>query len=884
MYVHLHLGEMKSTSVVSFLGYCLVFVFCTSLLLASRGQAGGNKKKKTNFALWDDVQLDQLPWEKRTPVSYLFEGATIPSPSSGKKKESLSEDAKNQYAIVFIQDIIDVIHKKQQPAKEDCKKKRLLALQMSSTSFEGTGSLLKQAMLSLAISMHSNRTMVWGLGYPFLFEHSKDVWDSDNYEEVQINNEILDCSQPDPAAGAYGCFFEPLTTCSLDDLTAAELIDFSNNAHNHSARIVLSEISKGVALYHPPVGLFDYIWSKRKYPDSLKYEFINRQAHLWAAAISAYVFRLKPNLSQSFGKKFDYIFDGMESVWGMHIRHGDLKALSNVYSYKEVFDFEDYFDAALKVSHRLQTTPSRVFVATDSIQADKLPQMFLKHLESKKKKAERKESCSQKGSCGAGSKDQSSKQANDKKKAQAEAAKKAAAKKNKKVVDEDEDYDEDDEDEDDEDYDEDEDDEDEDEDEYDEDDEDEEDEYEEDSSMFSSSYSTWYDDRMPDMLSINNSERYRTEHGSHTVAANGGCLRDEKYNERGMRCALNYEAIVHYQTLEEHRAVPRSVRLMRVLLESIEDIYLLSRCDVMIAQGSSHFSTLASLLLWARTGAKGMIDTVEFLDAKTIQQGFTPTAYLHGMNLLNGTNGIDNKNVTNGAQRWAIHTNSFISGLPTNIEVNSVRLNFDPWAPDARIKLVQGLPHVLDQLFYIEAKTWLGMARYKPTLPGHCPGKIKKGENPVSYAATVINLGVDHLGLSHYGQALQCWKDATQVINEQLDMFDPKQAEDMLSVAKDNAATLRVMRYAEMAVNENHNTKEFLQYSDKYMKKPYDGVSGTKRKSFGKGEPDEKKLMSLEDVNDEIAILEGKLTKLKQLRDRLISAHYSYMQKLNQAE
>ena len=117
-----------------------------------------------------------------------------------------------------------------------------------------------------------------------------------------------------------------------------------------------------------------------------------------------------------------------------------------------------------------------------------------------------------------------------------------------------------------------------------------------------------------------------------------------------------------------------------------------------------------------------------------------------------------------------------------------------------------------------------------------------------------------------------------------MDMFDQKQAEDMLSVAKDNAATLRVMRYAEMAVNENHNTKEFLQYSDKYMKKPYDGVSGTKRKSFGKGEPDDKKLMSLEDVNDEIAILEGKLTKLKQLRDRLISAHYSYMQKLNQAE
>ena len=39
-----------------------------------------------------------------------------------------------------------------------------------------------------------------------------------------------------------------------------------------------------------------------------------------------------------------------------------------------------------------------------------------------------------------------------------------------------------------------------------------------------------------------------------------------------------------YQGMDEHRNVPRSQRLMRVLFESIEDIFLLSLCDTLIAQ------------------------------------------------------------------------------------------------------------------------------------------------------------------------------------------------------------------------------------------------------------------------------------------------------------
>ena len=97
--------------------------------------------------------------------------------------------------------------------------------------------------------------------------------------------------QDDPAAGAYGCFFEPLSTCALEDVSGKEMIVFSENPHNDTARIALSEIRRGVANYHPPIGLFEYIWSQRHYPDSLKQEFVARQAHIWGAAVPCQVRR-----------------------------------------------------------------------------------------------------------------------------------------------------------------------------------------------------------------------------------------------------------------------------------------------------------------------------------------------------------------------------------------------------------------------------------------------------------------------------------------------------------------------------------------------------------------------------------------------------------------
>jgi hypothetical protein len=369
----------------------------------------------------------------------------------------------------------------------------------------------------------------------------------------------------------------------------------------------------------------------------------------------------------------------------------------------------------------------------------------------------------------------------------------------------------------------------------DEDDEDEDDEEERFSSLpkvdhwYCATCSEGVDEQLPSIVTINNTYRYRTEHGSHTVAANGGCLRDPKYAEKGMRCALNYEDILLYQGMEEHRSVPRSVRLMRVLYESVEDMYLLSRCDALIGQGSSHFSTLAAMLVWAKSGAEEVSSTVHFLDADDIETGKIPTALLHGMNLLNGTHGSKDKDA--GEKRWNLHTVSFITGMKASMQGN-VQSDFNPWAPENMMRMLNGLPHLPEKVFYTEAKSWIATGKYKPHWPGSCPGKIRKNEDITQYAANTINLGVEHLDASHTGQALQCWADAAEAIQPYIGKknTDQKMLVDALSVAKENAATLRLMRYAEMVINENHDTNEFYSYNSKYMEKDFDGVFPDKKR------------------------------------------------------
>jgi hypothetical protein len=295
----------------------------------------------------------------------------------------------------------------------------------------------------------------------------------------------------------------------------------------------------------------------------------------------------------------------------------------------------------------------------------------------------------------------------------------------------------------------------------------------------------WYNDKVPNIVTIMNVDRYRTLHGSHTAAATGACSFTNSI-DKGGTCSLRHTDILPYQEDERHNSIPRAHRIFRILVESLEDIYLLSLNDALIAQGSSHFSTLAALLIWARTGCVDVINTVIFLDELEINEGLIPSAMLHGQNLLNSTYGLRNHpNKTEAAiLRWNQHQNLFISGLRnTSIDMTIYNNNnnnnntngkkkkmtmetIDPWDESSRIHIRSNLPYISPQIFYRETQNWLGLNElYQPVWNGMCPGKFSKGQNATKYVVDVSNLGVEHYEMNHPDQAIQCWRNCLDAIN-----------------------------------------------------------------------------------------------------------------------
>jgi hypothetical protein len=129
------------------------------------------------------------------------------------------------------------------------------------------------------------------------------------------------------------------------------------------------------------------------------------------------------------------------------------------------------------------------------------------------------------------------------------------------------------------------------------------------------------------------SERFRAEHGAHIVAADGGCKPVMVPDPAGGRsteklgCAIPYNHVLDYRDDPELNKTPPPQRMMTVLLDAVEDLYLLSFTDVYVAQMSSHFSTVAALLIWARSGAAD-VSNVLYLDSQLGVSGENECAYL----------------------------------------------------------------------------------------------------------------------------------------------------------------------------------------------------------------------------------------------------------------
>ena len=53
-------------------------------------------------------------------------------------------------------------------------------------------------------------------------------------------------------------------------------------------------------------------------------------------------------------------------IWGMHVRHGDVKSLADDYNQRKVFEFSEYFSALQTYAKQTKNKPQAVFVASDS--------------------------------------------------------------------------------------------------------------------------------------------------------------------------------------------------------------------------------------------------------------------------------------------------------------------------------------------------------------------------------------------------------------------------------------------------------------------------------------------------------------------------------------
>ena len=214
---------------------------------------------------------------------------------------------------------------------------------------------------------------------------------------------------------------------------------------------------------------------------------------------------------------------------------------------------------------------------------------------------------------------------------------------------------------------------------------------------------------------------------------------------------------------------------MRVLSESIAELFLLSRAELLVTQQSSHFSTMAALLIWARTGAAQPAAALRYLDASLIAAGVVSTSLLHGS--LNGTSALA---PSRAHERWVGHTRRFLEGLPlspSSVRVapagslsGGARAPPDVYLPSVRLAMAEGIPLFPGDLFYREARRWGGAGGQ--VWPGECPLEPLEPLDPLEGAARQrtpealrelisvnINHGADHNDL-HPGQSERCWRAA----------------------------------------------------------------------------------------------------------------------------
>jgi hypothetical protein len=154
-----------------------------------------------------------------------------------------------------IKKIMKYLHDNQNPPKKSCKSRRLLITQFIQGNFEGLGSIIKVIMMGLSEAAHSNRTLIWGLDLPFMFERSRGEWFNRNNKDLSEEHKTFikgfgfDCESSIQGGGPYGCFFEQLSTCTLEDISDIDVKNLAEDGFNDDNRVRFLESRRGVCIY-----------------------------------------------------------------------------------------------------------------------------------------------------------------------------------------------------------------------------------------------------------------------------------------------------------------------------------------------------------------------------------------------------------------------------------------------------------------------------------------------------------------------------------------------------------------------------------------------------------------------------------------------------------
>ena len=242
-----------------------------------------------------------------------------------------------------VADILHFIHERQHPASSACASRRLLLLHFPASTLrgDGLGQLLLRITAGLGEAMHAGRTLIWGLELPHILEALRPSHSpcADDRCELPLN-----CSgahaigSSSSGGGAFNCLFAPLSSCSISDVTQAELAALgAGGGYRDSARVRVQEARRAPAVFVPPARFRD--------PDG---QLTLR--HRWAGALAAYVSRLTPGVHAVFEARREALGLVHGSFWGLHVRHGDVAAEPERYGSRRVYSFRAFFDAAAETA------------------------------------------------------------------------------------------------------------------------------------------------------------------------------------------------------------------------------------------------------------------------------------------------------------------------------------------------------------------------------------------------------------------------------------------------------------------------------------------------------------------------------------------------------